>query len=497
MTGRCQQLVSFGMASLVWLHVLAPQCSLEALAAAASADEGTCPSGGCVAPWPLKGGDLTRSGLSPHSAPFDLSKSAWSFVEPGRDEKAQRSEGQKSFHCSPVIDEAGNVYVVSTTGYMYALDREGNLLWTYMLSGTNPGNPVLMNGVLYTAGQDGWAYAIDAKSGEKIWRTKVGMASPQDTYSVAAADNVVVVPASTQGHGQQVGRPVTMGNEDMIGLDAATGQFKYKYSIMDRTGKIAYNAMPAIVNGSVIINDATGGLYRFSLQDGSEIWYVPPPDDEMCFTSAGGPAVADGVVYLAFNVFRGNMLGPGIGMIQAVELTTGEILWSKSFDRDANSAPSVGPAGPNGAAAVVVGIGNNTGLPENIFESAMFGLGIFERPRFPGKVFALNPKTGDEYWTFEPPVWHGPGCAGATMSDMCWPVHWSSPAVGADGTVYINWLGGKVFALRDANGNGRIDTENPSEYSSYEHGSGGNGNPAIAPGRLVVASCKQVVAFGA
>ena len=64
------------------------------------------------------------------------------------------------------------------------------------------------------------------------------------------------------------------------------------------------------------------------------------------------------------------------------------------------------------------------------------------------------------------------------------------------GTVYINWsAGGITYALRDANSDGMISADDPSEVSAYDLGSAATGPPAIAPGMIFVNTCRRPSAF--
>jgi len=59
----------------------------------------------------------------------------------------------------------------------------------------------------------------------------------------------------------------------------------------------------------------------------------------------------------------------------------------------------------------------------------------------------------------------------------------------------VNWSGGKLFALRDVNSDGKIDANNPAEFAFFHHGKGSNSQSALVPGMLVAACCDRVLAF--
>ena len=52
-------------------------------------------------------------------------------------------------------------------GYAYALDsKTGELLWRYSIGGGMQGVPVVENGVIYISSYSGFVYALEARPGE-------------------------------------------------------------------------------------------------------------------------------------------------------------------------------------------------------------------------------------------------------------------------------------------------------------------------------------------
>mmetsp|Transcript_32624 Transcript_32624/g.44299 ORF Transcript_32624/g.44299 Transcript_32624/m.44299 type:complete len:168 (-) Transcript_32624:97-600(-) len=113
------------------------------------------------------------------------------------------------------------------------------------------------------------------------------------------------------------------------------------------------------------------------------------------------------------------------------------------------------------------------------------------------QVVALDAETGKTVWSLDlsRKMYAMPNLNVRVPSYGCAPDMFGNPSIGADGTVYISWSGGKVLALRDSNGDGKIDPMDAQEYSSYDHGYGSNGNPAIGPGFMVAPSCNYMIGY--
>ena len=62
-------------------------------------------------------------------------------------------------------------------------------------------------------------------------------------------------------------------------------------------------------------------------------------------------------------------------------------------------------------------------------------------------------------------------------------------------TVYVNWSGGYLYAIRDSNADGHIDAKDPREVSKFHHGAGANSQSAIGPGMLVAATCEGFLGY--
>ena len=140
-------------------------------------------------------------------------------------------------------------------------------------------SPLVVDGIMFVTGFDGWLWALDAKTGTELWRYH--RASPYDVRlccgnvnrGCAVADGKVFM---------------TTLNAHVIALDAATGQLVWDQTYGDvRAGESATVA-PLIVKDMVIVG-SSGGEFgvrghadAFKLETGERVWrcyMVPAPGE--------------------------------------------------------------------------------------------------------------------------------------------------------------------------------------------------------------------------
>ncbi|MBI2169850.1 MAG: PQQ-binding-like beta-propeller repeat protein [Actinobacteria bacterium] len=124
----------------------------------------------------------------------------------------------------------GVVYAGSSgeAGKVYALDAEsGNELWRFSTGGAILSAPAVANGVLYAGGDA--VFALDAESGNELWRF-----SPDDLYEVSLAMSEGVVYAASSG-----------ATGTVFAIDAESGTGLWRFEIND-------SAYPPVVADGVV-----------------------------------------------------------------------------------------------------------------------------------------------------------------------------------------------------------------------------------------------------
>lgn len=195
---------------------------------------------------------------------------------------------------SPVVSE-GRVFVVAAGDTLYsvhALDAgSGETLWAAQVA--YPYGAALAvtaaNGRVYTPGESGEFYALDASTGNVDWSVDVGLGAESPP---AVVDGVVYLTAVNNAYA----------------LDEATGNLIWNY------GTEMFPAMdrPAVVDDGVYYFAPDNNLYAMNTETGHFAWYYVAED-----FIVDTPLAADGMVYLSMES----------GIFDAIDATTGAFVW--------------------------------------------------------------------------------------------------------------------------------------------------------------------------
>jgi len=446
-----------------WVHRLrAPRHYPDRLITRRELEVQPRPSGGEYA-WPIKMGDLPRSGRASVAAPLDLAAGpVWSFY------------AGSVVYSTTLIDAQGDVYVATTAGMIYRLKRSGEVVWKYKLKGVMPPCPALFDGALFVSDTLGWGYSLDMASGQERWVRRIHKFLGEDNWAVFAGaglvtfsvSNVRGVPVSTDDEAQLVAVSATDGTE----LWRATAASSF------------FNVMPALADGgrSLLFTDASMGFYKVEADSGRELWRQPGYTN---WTSIGGPRSLAGCTLV--DARRGTVYVSGnpsqlTGIVRAHRLT-GELLWSTPLKYQMANAAAL--ADINGVPTLVLG----TGYPMPMHLSLPEAKNPYE-----GLLYALHAETGEVLWTFAPtPAQASPLCVGNHLLTLDpvfnLPDAFSAPAIDSNGTVFVGWHGGIVYAL---------DGRTGREISHYDAEEGIQGAPSFGPdGELVIATGTHVQSF--
>ena len=215
---------------------------------------------------------------------------------------------------------------------------------------TPPGyrlEPALFDGRIFAAAADGVVMALDAETGERLWRQSLdttitgAVGVGEDGVAVGTADAEVILMETGDGEVQwrhavsseilappAVGQGsvvVRTGDGGVFALDAASGQQRWLYRRNVPALSLRGHAAPVLVNGGVVAGFDNGRLSALDLETGDPAWEatvaVPEgrSDLERMVDLDADPVVAGGDLFAG--TYQGRLAG--------IALSDGQIAWTR------------------------------------------------------------------------------------------------------------------------------------------------------------------------
>jgi outer membrane protein assembly factor BamB len=269
-----------------------------------------------AADWPMRGNNTERTATSTSAAPLESVSAVWTQV--------LNPSTPKEYRGAPIV--VHNLVFASTGSELFALHAQtGAIQWrfdglqrhflnvrvartVYAVVYAFP--PVYAEGLIFWGG---WIemdeamvpspiFAVDAQSGEEVWRTILPRGVQNDPL---AANGLVYV----------------SDWDEVIALEAESGQVAWTYKTDDF---LLFGHAIALSEGTLFVADRRA-LHALDARNGSERWNAPINHDGMLV------AVADGRVVVA-SAFR--LLSWVSGQIAVFDVDSGDLLWTQdAWDR--------------------------------------------------------------------------------------------------------------------------------------------------------------------
>ncbi|MFA5239344.1 MAG: PQQ-binding-like beta-propeller repeat protein, partial [Phycisphaerae bacterium] len=318
------------------------------------------------------------------------------------------------------------IYVGCEDGVVYALNDDGELLWSYDINTPIVGSPAVgYYGMVYVAGKNGWLYAID-DDGDVRWT----QTTDAPVYSAPVVDCS--------------GKIYVSSEDGLIYAFDADGSELWTFETKG-PGRLngAILTTPVIeANGAVYISGFYDpNLYALDADTGSVNWAclfasADDPNNSMAGRLFAAPAVgADGTIYQTL------IDDPNL---YTIDPCTGDIIWTTSLRLDPNtyssgwSSPVVGPDGtiyvgfddpylravnPDGTIKWITRLGMVGGFTLTVDKN-----GFIYAASDDGYVCVVNAE-GEEVSRFEGNGWV------------------SFPAIAEDGTLIVSDSNNRVWAI--------------------------------------------------
>ena len=298
-------------------------------------------------PWPTYGYDAART----HSSPYDHRppyRRLWSI------------DAHDSIEFPPAIGY-GRAYVAQQKGLFFALDaKTGKVDWKKSLRRCAASSPTIGDGVVYQsymhpvvcaqgqAGADGFVVAWDADTGRERWRFKSASieSSPllrggrlyvgswdHKVYALDARSGRRIWSFQTDDEVNTAAaywkRTIYIASDGgtVYALNARTGKLRWSAQSDSRFGsREFFYASPTVAYGRVYIGNTDGTMYVFGAKSGKLLWARP----------------LGSYIYGAAAVWnRRVFVGTYDGKFYALDAATGDTVWQIEAPGAVHAAPTV------------------------------------------------------------------------------------------------------------------------------------------------------------
>ncbi|MCC6607514.1 MAG: PQQ-binding-like beta-propeller repeat protein [Anaerolineae bacterium] len=268
---------------------------------------------------------------------------------------------------------AQGLFSPQTVVSIYALDVTGNTVQTEwarndLAKDRIVAAPLQVDGVAYVATADNQLLALDAESGDELWRFNADFsiwAQPtfyDGTVFVASMDRHLYAVNAADGSekwavelsGAMSAQPVVNPDENLVyaasydravhALDVATGEEVWSVAATDWVW-----SAPALADGTLYFGDSSGNVFAVDAVSGEVLWQsgvhamnvvagaTQNPPAQIKGAIQASPVVHDGVVYVAS---LGNEQSEE-GLLVALDAASGEELWQATTPVPLFSTPAV------------------------------------------------------------------------------------------------------------------------------------------------------------
>jgi len=218
---------------------------------------------------------------------------------------------------------------------------------------SRPGQPVVVDNIVYLGSEAGIFYAVDSETGRELWRYEAG----GPIFHAPVVHGELVVFGSWDGRL----RAVNKSSGDLI--------WKFEAGHVDwEVHDIFINGTPTVLNGIAYFSSEDFNVYAVELETGREIWRHSLGDEPQ----ARHIPIVDRTAYI----------GAWDGHLYAINIDTGDRVWRSATD-------------DSGRASLANQVPFVTVVPIVADDMVYFS-------DWAGNLFAVERQTGQQVWRFDP-----------------------------------------------------------------------------------------------
>lgn len=268
--------------------------------------------------------------------------------------KKDRVVTRRPFQLSSPVVSDGVVYVGSSSGHFYALSaKNGAKLWKTKLSSEIYAEALVDGEILFIADRKGIVYALAKSTGNIEWQVDIGeeisarpVFSDDGIYVVTALRKVVLLDKEGRGKKWQTSRTGALPKMTIKG-----------------------SSSPVLFNGKVFVGFADGSLVCYNASNGDVVWEKQLSSKSSQFIDIDAtPLIANGVLYIPTEDGKTFAIDPvsgkniwvadkggsndllydndkiyvsGNGVLSLVDPSNGKIIWEQKFNDPEISSPVI------------------------------------------------------------------------------------------------------------------------------------------------------------
>ena len=221
------------------------------------------------------------------------------------------ARGLKGYIEYPASYCDGVLYVNTFKGDTWAIEAAtGDVLWRKLSDAPKPSTPAIAGDKLIVSSKDGTVTALTRKSGKVVWQLE----THAKVESSAAIAGDIAYFGATDGR--------------LFAVDVETGHVRWAF---DTGGRI--NASPSLADGRVCITTYAGSIFCLRQRDGQKLWSTYVKRDAFRYESFYASPSTDG--QRLYTIARS-------GKIVTLDASDGHVIWTDSVNSLGYSTPAVG-----------------------------------------------------------------------------------------------------------------------------------------------------------
>jgi outer membrane protein assembly factor BamB len=179
----------------------------------------------------------------------DYKKELYAFNTANKTGRVFFDDAEGRWIGAPIVVE-DTVFAPNTDNFLYALDLNGNVKWSFESGDPIWAAPLINGDLLYLASMDQKLYALSADNGSVIWETELG--GTMVSNASLGEDGVLYIGTF---------------NSEVLALDSERGNILWRLSVDDWVW-----GTPVLSDGVLYATDLSGKVYAIDPTDQSILW---------------------------------------------------------------------------------------------------------------------------------------------------------------------------------------------------------------------------------